>query len=57
MTGSADQETHGDPAQRAFSLLHGVDDALSEISGIGGHDSPPYQNLLSNRAPTKRSAL
>jgi hypothetical protein len=53
----ADQEPLGDLAQRAVSTLDGVDDTLSEILGIDGHGSPPDQDLLSNRAPTERSAL
>src|SRR5262249_12944831 len=54
--GDTDQETLCDLVQRAFSSLDSLDDAPSEISGIGGHGSPPYQDLPSNYAPTERSA-
>jgi hypothetical protein len=55
--GEADDEPASDLAQRALFALDGVEDALSEILGIGGHDSPPHQNLHPNRMPTKRKAL
>jgi hypothetical protein len=55
--GEADDEAASDLAQRALVPLDGVEDALTEILRIGGHGSPPNQNLHPNRMPTKRKAL
>ena len=53
----AHDEAASDLAQRALTSLDGVQDALSEIVGIGGHGSPPHGDLRSNRMPSHRSAL
>jgi hypothetical protein len=52
--GEADAEPTRALAQRAFSSLHGVDDALAEILRRGGHGAPPPKRSPSNRAPSNR---
>jgi hypothetical protein len=55
----AHEEALSDLAQQALLRVDAIDDAWSEILGIGGHGSPPdrRQNLPTNRMPTKRKAL
>jgi hypothetical protein len=48
----AHEEALSDLAQRTLLTVDAVDNALSEILGIGDHGSPPDQNLHPNRMPT-----
>src|SRR5262249_18781307 len=48
----ADQEPFSDLANGPFATLNRIDDALSEILGVGSHRSPPLQDLHSNGAPS-----
>lgn len=55
----ADEEALSDLAQQALLMVDAVDDAWSEILGIGGHGSPPdrRRSLHANRMPTRHKAL
>ena len=55
--GNADQEPPSDLAQGFLTALDRIEHPLPEILGIGSHRTPPYQDLLSNDAPSTRSAL
>ena len=55
--GNADQEPPSDLAQGFLTALDRIEHPLPEILGIGSHRTPPYQDLLSNGAPSNCSAL